>query len=133
MSGSEAVRAAVAERLRAATGRAIYNGPPVQAAFPYGIVETGQETDWGHKSGGGRELRLTVTLRDAGESPQRVRALAAAVEASLADPPAVAGCQLVSLAWLRTRTVREGRAPAVEWTSTVEYRARILELAAEGG
>lgn len=113
---------------------AIYDGPPVQAAFPYVVVETAAESDWGHKTGGGRELRLTATLRDAGESPQRVRALTAAVEAALADAPEVSGCQLVSLAWLRTRTVRGGRAPApVEWTSTVEYRARLLEPVPQEG
>src|SRR5207253_4008443 len=30
---------------------AAYLGPPVQAAYPYAVVDAGLESDWGHKSG----------------------------------------------------------------------------------
>ncbi|MFL6863912.1 MAG: DUF3168 domain-containing protein [Allosphingosinicella sp.] len=134
MSASEALRASVVARLKAALALAVYDAPPVQAAFPYALVETGAESDWGHKSGAGRELRLALSLRDAGERPVRLRALIDAVEAALAEPPEAEGWQIVTFAWLRSRTVRDGRAPApVEWSGLVEYRARMLALPPGGG
>jgi hypothetical protein len=127
MGAGLALQQAAAARLREATSLAVYEAPPVQAAFPHAVVETASETDWGHKSGEGRELRLAVTLRDAGESPLRLRQLVDAAESALAEAPQTAGWQVASFAWLRSRTIREGRPPAgVEWSAVVEYRARML-------
>jgi len=127
MSASEALQAALVEALRAGTGLAVYDSPPAQAVFPYALVECGPETDWGHKTGKGRELRVGVTVRDAGERPVRLLALMDDVEASLEAAPAAEGWQVVTFAWLRSRSVREGRAPGpVEWTGVAEYRARML-------
>ena len=50
----------IAETLATLDLGAVYPGPPLQAAFPHAVVECGAETDWGHKSGRGRELRLAV-------------------------------------------------------------------------
>jgi|SRR3954454_1440441 hypothetical protein len=132
MSASEALQASVVARLRSAMALAVYDAPPAQAAFPYAWVEPGAESDWGHKTGAGRELRLAVTLRDAGERPVRLRALVAAAEAALAEPIEVEGWQVVTCIWLRSRCTRDGRGPApAEWTGLVEYRVRML--APDGG
>ena len=70
------------------------------------MVETGPETDWGHKSGEGRELRLALTLWDRGERPVRLRALTRAAEAALESIEGDAeGWQIVSLHFLRERAV----------------------------
>ena len=127
MSGAGAMlQAAAIEALEALELGAAYPGPPLQAAFPHAVVECGAETDWGHKSGRGRELRLAVTLRDAGERPDRAQAFAevaeAAIEAGL-DPD---GWRLVTLALVRRRTVAEGRGGRAGWAVALDYRARML-------
>ena len=104
----------------------VYPGPPLQAAFPYAVVECGAETDWGHKSGRGRELRLAVTLRDAGERPERAQALADSAEPTIEAGLEVEGWRLVSLALLRRRTVAEGRGGKGGWAVALDYRARML-------
>ena len=125
MSASEALVAAAAEALRALAGlTGVHEAMPVQAAPPYATVEAGLESDWGHKSGRGRELRLTVTLRDGGERPTRLRGLAAAAQAALDGLAAVEGWQLVTLVFVRGTTVAEGTG---KWATTLDYRARMLE------
>jgi len=121
---------ALAERalaaLRAVEGlNRVYDGPPLTAAFPYAVVEAGPETDWSHKSGEGRELRLSVLVFDQGESPSRLRGLAAASEAAIAAiGPDLAGWRLVNLLFLRASMLR-GKSAA--WTAAIEYRARLLK------
>jgi hypothetical protein len=128
MSASEALQSAMVAALRAGTGLAVYDSPPAQAVFPYALIDCGPENDWGHKSGKGREVRVAVTVRDCGERPARLLALMSEAEAALEAAPEAAGWQVVSFAWLRSRSVREGRAPgAVEWSGIAEYRARMLE------
>jgi hypothetical protein len=103
----------------------VYDGPPLTAAFPYALVETGPESDWSHKSGQGRELRLSILVRDKGERPARLRALAAGVEDALAGiGPDLAGWRLVNLIFLRGSMLRENGAA---WTAAIEYRARLLK------
>lgn len=101
-----------------------YDGQPIQGAFPYAVVETGPETDWSHKSGAGRELRLAVTIRDKGERPARLRALADAAVAAIGaiDGP-LAGWRLVTMVFVREAMVRESGAA---WAAVIEYRARLL-------
>jgi hypothetical protein len=134
MSGAgAALQAAALARLRAVEGLSgVYPGPPLRAAVPYAIVEAGAESDWGHKSGEGREVRLAVGLRDEGERPDRIAARMAAAEAALAAPLAVTGWQLVGLAFLRSRLAREGRGGDSGWSGLIEYRARLLAVAADG-
>lgn len=127
MSGAgEALRAAAIEALEALELGGVYPGPPLQAAFPYAMVECGPETDWGHKSGRGRELRLAVTLRDAGERPERAQAFAEVVESAIEAGLDVEGWRLVTLALLRRRTVAEGRGGGAGWAVAIDYRARML-------
>jgi hypothetical protein len=101
-----------------------YPAPPLQAAAPYALVECGAEGDWGHKSGKGRELRLAVTLRDEGERPERVQALADAVEGAIEAGLSPVGWRLVTLTLLRVRGLgpARGGGPAI----LIEYRARLL-------
>lgn len=101
-----------------------YDGPPLQGAFPYATVETGPETDWSHKSGAGRELRLAVTIRDKGERPARLRALVGDAERAIgAIDGALDGWRLVTMVFLRCTMLREGGAA---WAAIIEYRARLL-------
>jgi hypothetical protein len=104
----------------------VYPGPPLQAAFPHAVVLCGAETDWGHKSGRGRELRLAVTLRDSGERPDRAQGFAEVAEATIEAGLEVDGWRLVTLALLRSRTVAEGRGGRSGWAVTIEFRARML-------
>lgn len=127
MSGAgAALRAAAIEALESLELGGVYPGPPLQAAFPHALVECGPETDWGHKDGRGREVRLAVTLRDRGERPERAQAFAEVVEAALEAGLDVEGWRLVTLAMLRRRTVAEGRGGATGWAVAIDYRARML-------
>jgi hypothetical protein len=121
-----ALRAAAIEALEALDLGGVYPGPPLQAAYPYATVECGPETDWSHKSGKGRELRLAVTLRDSGERPERAQAFAEVVEAAMEAGLDVEGWRLVTLALVRARTVAEGRGGSMGWAVAIDYRARML-------
>ena len=127
MSGpAEVLQAAAIAALGAIEGMRSYDGPPVQAALPYAIVEVGTQSDWSHKSGEGRELRLAVSVRDGGERPERVLALARRAEARLAHlGGSLPGWQLVSMRYLRTRVVRE---PRGVWLAVIDLRARMLAV-----
>ncbi|HEX8532725.1 MAG TPA: DUF3168 domain-containing protein [Allosphingosinicella sp.] len=116
----------------------VYDGPPVQAAFPYAVVECGPETDWSHKSGTGRELRLAVTMRDQGERAERLQRLMAEAEQAMAGlPEELAGWRIVTSRFVRSQLVRDargsGRPATVEaWAGVIEYRVRMLSAAPEG-
>ena len=56
----------------------IYDGPPARAAFPYAVIDAGNESDWSHKNGEGREVLVALTVWD--EEPVRLAELADAVE-----------------------------------------------------
>lgn len=134
LGAGEIVAARTVAALKSITGLGVYDAPPLQAVAPYAVVETGPETDWGHKSGAGRELRLALTLWDRGERPVRLRALTRAAEAAVESIEGEAeaeadGWQLVSLHFLRERAVPP-RAPAPNalTASVVEYRARLLAV-----
>lgn len=102
----------------------VYDAPPLQAVLPHALVTIDGESDWSHKSGDGRELRLAVTIFDEGERPERLRRLAAAAETAVAAMAAGGdGWRVVTIRFLRTRTARErdGR-----WAAAIEFRARLL-------
>lgn len=127
MSGAgQALAEAALAILRTVNGlNGVYDGSPLTAAFPYATIEAGPESDWSHKSGEGRELRLSILIRDKGESPARLRSLTAAVEARAGTlGPDLAGWRLVNLVFLRGSMLR-GRDAA--WTAAIEYRARLLK------
>jgi hypothetical protein len=127
VSAAEALQAAAIAALGAIEELGgVYDGPPLQAAAPYAVVEAGPATDWGHKSGAGRELRLALVIRDEGESPARLRRLMAAAEAAaLALGPELPGWRIVSLALVRAMATRER---GERWVGLIELRARLLAL-----
>ncbi len=101
-----------------------YPGNPIEATVPFAVVETGPETDWGHKSASGRELRLAVTLRDAGEAPSRMQALMTLAEQAVGSVEiGEADWHLVSFVFLRSRLVQDRSGG---WAAVMEWRARML-------
>lgn len=126
MSGaSEALGAATRVRLKRVGGlTGVHEGKPVQAAHPYAVIEAGPETDWSHKTGAGRDIRLAVLIHDRGERPERLRRLIAAVESEVAAvPSALPGWHVVTLGFVRSRLVLEAGGGRI---GLVEFRARLL-------
>lgn len=127
-----ALQARAAAALGAVPGLAIHLWRPLQAATPWALVEAGAESDWGHKSGAGREVRLAAILHDKGERPARLHVLAAAAEAALDGlageaEGAADGWRIVSLALLRSRIVPPRSAgPDAVTAVVIEWRARML-------
>jgi len=111
-------------RLRAAlAGASVFDAPPVRSAWPYVVIDMPVLSDWGTKDAAGREGRVVVQLFDEGEVPVRLRTLAAAAEgAVLSAPVALDGWRIVSLVFVRSRVVREGKG----WIGSVEFRVRML-------
>ena len=124
MSAGAALQQAIALQLAALSELSgVYDGPPARAAFPYVAIDAGSESDWGHKSGEGREVMVATTLWD--EQPARIHPLADALEAAVLGTQAVDGWQLVSLRLVRRRIVRDVAGP---WAAVVDFRARLLRL-----
>ncbi len=129
MSAADAVLAAARAALAGVEGLAgVFEAGPVRAMVPFATLEVTAESDWGHKSGDGRELRLAATVRDEGESGARARAIVALVEAALlALPAALDGWRIASVALLRTRAARErAKGGTGGWAATSEFRVRML-------
>ena len=125
MSAGGALQEAVASALLSqAQLTGVFDGPPARAAFPYVVLDGGSELDWSHKSNGGREVLLAVTLWD--EQPARLHAQLDGIEAAVASIAAVEGWQLVSIAFLRRRIVRDVAGP---WAAAMDFRARLLRAA----
>lgn len=101
----------------------IFDGPPPRAAFPYVAVGGWVTSDWSHKTGRGREHRMAISVWDDGESPFRLRALMGRAEDAIETIGTVDGAQLASLAFLRSRVIRDAAGP---WVGIIEYRARLL-------
>jgi hypothetical protein len=124
-AGEALAEAAIAALGGVAGLNRVYDGPPLTGAFPYARIEAGPESDWSHKSGVGRELRLAIVLRDQGERPARLRSLTAAAEAAAgAIGPELDGWRLINLVFLRSSLLRE---PGAAWAAAIEYRARLLK------
>ena len=121
------MQAALATRLAAIGEVEVYDGAPARAAYPYVSLDAGTERDWGHKSGDGREVMVSTTLWH--DQPAALHALADAVEGAVLGtgsiPGAVVGWQLVSIAQLRRRIVRDVAGP---WAAAIDFRARLLKL-----
>ncbi|WP_010184824.1 tail completion protein gp17 [Sphingomonas sp. PAMC 26605] len=125
MSAESVVQAAALSALRGVGGlNGVYLGTPVKATPPYALLGELLSGDWSVKDRAGRELRLLVTVRDAGEAPTRIHSLSAAVGAAIeALPRDLDGWRLVSVALLRARI---GGGAAGAWSGSLEYRMRVL-------
>lgn len=125
MSAGGALQASLAAMLGGIEGlTGVFDGPPARSPFPYVVVDAGTESDWGHKSGDGREVSVAITVWD--EQPARLHELADAVEAGVATLAPVSGWQLVTLRLVRRRMVRDVAGP---WAAAIDYRARLLAVA----
>jgi hypothetical protein len=122
MSAGGALQGAIASRLNGVeqlTG--VFDGPPARAAYPYAAIDATTESDWSHKSGGGREVLVAITVWD--DQPVRLHALTDEVEGELQTLPAIAEWQLVSMRLMRRRVLRDVAGP---WAAALDYRARLL-------
>ena len=132
MSAQTVLGEALAAALKAHAGvarvvTAVFDAPPVRAARPYAEVAEALLTDWSTKDLAGREGRIAIVLRDAGERPVRLRELAGQVDAAVEDLPRDLGegWRIASLVPVRSRMVREGEGL---WAGTNEYRVRMLRM-----
>ena len=129
MSAESVVHEAFLAALRASAAfggaiNGVFEGPVVKATAPFAEVQPLIAVDWSTKDQAGRELRPAVTIRDAGETPARLQALIGAACAAIeAMPRSLEGWRVASLAFSRSRMVREA---AGRWAATVEYRVRVL-------
>jgi hypothetical protein len=124
------VQAALITRMQAIPGLAevtgIYDGPPPRAAFPYISIGTSLITDWSTKTESGRDIRLALTLWDAGDAPARFHRLLPEIESGVAGlPRLMSGWQVASLTHVRTLLDRDPQGP---WAGLVEHRIRLLQL-----
>jgi hypothetical protein len=99
----------------------VFDGPPARAAFPYAAIDASNESDWCHKSGGGREVLVAVTVWD--DQPARLQALADSVEEKVLAVGVAGAWQLVSINLIRRRTIRDVAGP---WATALDFRARLL-------
>lgn len=122
MSAGGALQSAIATALSNVEGlTGVFDGPPARAAYPYVALDATTESDWGHKSGDGREVLVAITLWD--DQPVRLHSLADAVEAGLQSLSGIADWQLVTMRLIRRRIVRDVAGP---WAAAIDFRARML-------
>lgn len=123
---AQAVEAAIGAHpaLRIAVN-GVFDAPPMRAVRPYAVVEEAVLSDWSTKDMMGREGRLAVGLF-VDEDRARLRALADYAEAAVSGLPRELGegWRIASLAFVRSRIVREG--PGL-CAAIVEFRVRMLQ------
>lgn len=129
MSAEVAVRGAVVAALRGdavlmAGVNGLFDGVPVRASAPYGVVGDCVAVDWGAKDVDGRELVLTVSLFDVGESPARLAGLLARVGVAMGSVEVADGWRVVSGRLVRSRVARTGARDG--WQALVDYRFRVV-------
>ena len=127
MSADSVLQSTVLVRLRQVAGlNGVYLGPPVRGTPPFAELGELIAIDWGVKDRAGRELRLLVSVRDAGETPVRVATLAAAVGSAIEGMPRdLPGWRIASVALARSRNW--GTSPG-QWSASVDYRIRMMEV-----
>jgi hypothetical protein len=122
MSAGAVVQAALAASIADVSElTGVFDGPPARAAYPYAAIDSSLESDWSHKTGSGRDVMIAVTVWD--DQPARLQALADEVEAKVLGIAVSGEWQLVTLALVRRRTVRDVAGP---WATAVDFRARLL-------
>ena len=131
MSAESVLQAALLAALRgdaalAAGLNGVFEGAAVKASVPFAELGELLAVDWGTKTAAGREVRVAVTVRGAGDTGAVVSGLAGAVGAAIEVVPRdLAGWRLASVVFLRTRLLRGG--PGA-WAAVVEYRVRMMAV-----
>lgn len=116
-----AVEAALA---RVAGLNRVEPGANLRATPPFAEIGPVEARDWGTKDAAGREVRVTVTVRDAAERAARLHGLSGAVQDAIAGMSRdLAGWRVASLVFVRSRVASE---KAGLWVATVEWRVRVL-------
>ena len=124
MSAGGSLQMAIAAALSNVEGLSgVFDGPPARASYPYAALDATTESDWGHKSGDGREVLVAITLWD--DQPTRLHELADQIESALQGLPIVDGWQLVTMRLVRRRVLRDVAGP---WAAAIDFRARMLAL-----
>jgi hypothetical protein len=122
MSAGGALQAALASALASvAELTGVFDGPPARAAYPYVALDATTEIDWSHKSGGGREVLVAITVWD--DEPVRLHAIADQIETRLEGLSDVEDWQLVTMRLVRRRVLRDVAGP---WAAAIDFRARML-------
>ncbi|MDP3676249.1 MAG: DUF3168 domain-containing protein [Novosphingobium sp.] len=97
---------------------------PLRASPPWLGIVASASSDFGHKTGQGREVRVALELQTLGDNAAGTAALTSAIEARIAAMPAdQPGFRIASLTFLRARAEQRGEARRAV---LLEYRARLI-------
>lgn len=129
MSAEVTVRGAVIAALNADAElmsglNGLFDGQPVRASVPYAVVGECLASEWGAKDLDGRELRLTIGLHDAGETPGRLAGSLGGVDRVMQALEVVEGWQIVGVRLIRSRVVKGREKDG--WQAVVDYRLRVV-------
>lgn len=104
-------------------GLRAFDAPPVRGALPHAVVGEPVLKDWSAAALFGREGTLMVSLHDAGERPERLRAALELAELAVEtlEPVLGQGWRLVRMSLVRSRIVRAGE----RWLGTSEFVVRM--------
>ena len=101
----------------------LFDGQPTRASIPYAVVGECIASEWGAKDVTGRELRLSISLHDAGETPGRLAGLLGRIDPAIESADASgAGWRIVSARLARSRLAKLGEG----WLAVVDYRLRVV-------
>lgn len=113
-----------ADPLLAAGLNAIAEEAPLRASPPWLGLVASASSDFGHKTGAGREVRVALELQTLGDDAAGTAALVSAIEARIAAMPAAhPDFHVASLTFLRARAEQRGEARRAV---LLEYRARLI-------
>lgn len=134
MSAEVAVRGAVIAALRADAAlmaglNSLFDGDPARATMPYGVVGECIGADWGGKDVEGRELRLTISLYEAGETPERMGEMIGRIDPAIRAAQARAEWRIVTARLARSRVMRAGGRNPAGWQALIDYRIRAVREA----
>ena len=115
-----------ADPLLAAGLNTIAEEAPLRASPPWLGIVASASTDFGHKTGTGREVRVALELQTLGDDASGTADLVAAIETRIATLPAdQPDFRIASLTFLRARAEQRGEARRAV---LLEYRARLIAI-----
>ena len=113
-----------ADPLLAASLNTITEEAPLRASPPWLGIVASASSDFGHKTGVGREIRVAIELQTLGDDAGGTADLVAAIEARVATLPAEQpDFHIASLTFLRARAEQRGE---TRRAVLLEYRARLI-------
>ncbi len=112
------------DTLLAAQLNAVLEETPSRTAMPRLAIAASASADWSAKDRTGREVRVALELHCRGDRPDAAADLVSAIEARIANLPAVqSGFRLVTTQFLRARAEQRG---ANTRAILLEYRFRVM-------